>query len=85
MIKIDSLLGCYNSIFRKMLFMDSLIEYFGTNDLYKVIGAKKSDTKHEISKAYRKICLKNHPIKNRHHRELATKKIQVSLLNIKND
>ena len=68
-----------------MLFMDSLIEYFGTNDLYKVIGAKKSDNKHGIEKAYRKISLKNHPCKNRNNRELATKKIQVRLLNIKND
>ena len=67
------------------MFMDSLIEYFGTNDLYKVIGAKKSATKHEISKAYRKICLKNHPFKNRDDRELATKKIQVRLLKIKKD
>ena len=68
-----------------MLFMDSLVEYFGTNDLYKVIGAKKSDTKHGISKAFRKICLKHHPFKNRDHRELATKKIQVRLLNINKD
>ena len=56
--------------------MDSLVEYFGTNDLYKVIGAKKSDKIDKISRLFKNMCFKHH----RGHRELAIKKTQVRLL-----
>ena len=41
--------------------LDDCKQYFGTDDLYEVLGAKKDSKDNEIKSAYRKQSLKVHP------------------------
>lgn len=44
-----------------MKLIDEIESFFGTKDLYEVIGASKGATNDQIKKAYRKASLKIHP------------------------
>lgn len=61
-----------------MTLLDDIQQYFGTKNLYDVLGASQEFDKDQIKKAYRKASLKIHPDRvGEDQKEEATKKFQV--------
>lgn len=61
-----------------MTFLKEIQDFFGTQDLYEVLGAERRADSEQIKKAYRKSSLKIHPDRvDDPDKELATKKFQV--------
>lgn len=57
---------------------DDCEKYFGTSDLYAILGVEKSATNTSIKKAYRKQSLKIHPDRaEESHKDEATRAFQV--------
>lgn len=61
-----------------MTLVNEIEEFFGTRDLYQVIGADKSASEDDIKKAYRRTSLKTHPDRvGESEKDRATKRFQV--------
>lgn len=68
----------FHILHKEMTFLEEIQEFFGTQDLYEVLGAVKGADNEQIKKAYRKSSLKIHPDRvDDSEKEQATKKFQV--------
>ncbi|KAH3849297.1 hypothetical protein DPMN_091696, partial [Dreissena polymorpha] len=59
-------------------FLQSCRSEFGTDDLYKILGLKKTATENEVKKGYHKVSLKVHPDRvSEEEKEASTLKFQI--------
>ena len=66
-------------------FLECLMDFYQTNDLYAVLGVKKTASKKEMDTAFRILSLRTHPDRAKRDRAsqmLATKKFQVQILSV---